>query len=71
MATTAELLLEAKTAYHRLQLGVSMVEVRDSNGESVRYTPANASRLWAYIKLLEAELAGKPAVTSPLRPVWG
>ncbi|TGT90930.1 hypothetical protein EN804_06235 [Mesorhizobium sp. M8A.F.Ca.ET.161.01.1.1] len=71
MATTADLLAEAKTAYHRLQTGTSAVEVRDANGESVRYTPANASRLKAYIRELEQEVAGCTGPTRPLRPVWG
>ncbi|RWF33708.1 gpW family head-tail joining protein [Mesorhizobium sp.] len=71
MATTAELLAEAKSAYHRLQIGESAVEVRDATGESVRYTPANASRLKAYIAELEAENNGCGRVVPPLRPVWG
>ncbi|QPC91439.1 gpW family head-tail joining protein [Mesorhizobium sp. INR15] len=71
MATTADLLIEAKTAYHRLQIGTAAVEVRDSNGESIRYTAANASRLLAYIKSLESEIAGCSPVARPLRPVWG
>ncbi|RVC69777.1 hypothetical protein EN759_06640 [Mesorhizobium sp. M00.F.Ca.ET.038.03.1.1] len=71
MATTADLLTEAKAAYHRLQIGESAVEVRDATGESIRYTPANASRLLAYIRSLEAELAGCTRVVPPLRPVWG
>ncbi len=71
MPTSAELLTEAKTAYHALQLGQSVVEVRDSNGESVRYTPANASRLQTYIATLEAEVAGQATTARlPLRPIW-
>ncbi|PBB41810.1 hypothetical protein CK222_21905 [Mesorhizobium sp. WSM3866] len=71
MATTADLLAEAQTAYHRLQIGESAVEVRDATGESIRYTPANASRLLAYIRSLQAQINGCPAVVPPLRPVWG
>ncbi|UVK46828.1 gpW family protein [Mesorhizobium sp. AR07] len=71
MATTAELLADARAAYHRLQIGEAAAEIRDSNGESIRYTSANASRLWAYIKRLEADLAGTAAVVKPLRPTWG
>ena len=72
MATTADLLTEAKAAYHRLLMGTSAVEIRDSNGESIRYTSANASRLKAYIAELEGELAGTSAAARrPLRPVWG
>lgn len=57
MATIQERLTEAESAFHRLQLGESAVEVRDSDGSSVRYTPANASRLAAYIEDLRAQLA--------------
>lgn len=72
MSTTAELLAEARAAHHQLMVGGLPVEIRDSNGESVRYTAANASRLLAYIKTLEAELAGTAAAArQPLRPVWG
>lgn len=75
MATTAELhayLKEAETAYRDLMLGKGVVEVRDSNGESVRFSMANASRLKAYIAELKAELRG--ASTTPhrvMRPTWG
>ncbi len=71
MATTAELLAEAKAAYHRLMVGVSAVEIRDSSGESIRYSQANASSLLRYIRSLEAALASRPRVVPPLRPVWG
>ncbi|MER9522506.1 gpW family protein [Mesorhizobium sp. M0292] len=71
MATTADLLAEAKAAYHRLQVGGAAVEVRDATGEMIRYSPANASRLKAYIAELEAELRGCAKVVPPLRPVWG
>jgi hypothetical protein len=53
MATTAELLAEAKAAYHRLMLGESVVEVRDQSGESIRYQAATVSRLLAYIRTME------------------
>jgi hypothetical protein len=53
MATTAELLAQAKEAYHRLMLGESVVEVRDQSGESIRYQAATASRLLAYIRTMD------------------
>ena len=74
MATVIELqtyLVEAERALHSLVLGVSAVEVRDSNGESIRYTPANVSRLKAYIADLKAQIGGASSVVAPLRPVWG
>lgn len=57
MATTAQLLDEAKTAYHALMIGVSARVVVDQNGERVEYTAANAIRLQAYITQLENKLA--------------
>ncbi|MGA1831685.1 gpW family head-tail joining protein [Rhizobium wenxiniae] len=75
MASTAQLqayLIEAEEAYRELLLGKAVAEVRDSNGESVRYTQANVSRLRSYIAELKAQLAGK--TTSPhrvMRPTWG
>lgn len=69
--TTEELLREAKIAYHALQTGRGVVEVRDSNGESVRYSPANASRLKDYIDELTRELnGGVMPVVRPMRPMW-
>lgn len=73
MATTAELLAEARAAYHALAIGQSVAESRDSNGELVRYTSANMSRLKSYIAELEAILAteaGTNRPRGPLRPVW-
>lgn len=69
--TTAEKLAAARDAYHRLMTGEQAVEVRDSDGSSVRYTQANASRLRTYIKELEAQLAGSTRPVGPLRPVFG
>lgn len=69
--STADLLAQAKQAYHRLMIGESAVEIRDATGESVRYTQANASRLKAYIVSLESQLNGNGRVVPPLRPVWG
>jgi hypothetical protein len=75
MATTAELqgyLAEAEAAYRDLMIGKSAVEFRDSNGESVRYTTANARLLKAYIADLKVQIAGLDACyRRPLRPVWG
>lgn len=73
MPTAAERLQEARNAYHLLMTGQSAVEIRDSNGESVRFTAANASRLLAYIDELSAEVAGEALQRTrrPLRPIWG
>lgn len=67
----AVLLAEARAAYHNLMTGTSVVEVRDSTGESVRYSVANASRLKIYIDELAASVAGTTrTITKPLRPFW-
>lgn len=49
-------LAEAEAAYHALMVGQSVAELRDSNGELIRYTPANAGRLLAYITSLKQQL---------------
>ena len=69
--TTAELLAEAKAAYHALMTGQSVAEARDSDGQTVRYTQANVTRLKVYIAELEALLSSKPPITGPLRPIFG
>lgn len=64
MASTQQLeswLAEAETAYHALQTGKTVVEFRDSNGETVRYTPANSARLAAYIANLKQQLSVNPS----------
>ena len=72
--TLQERLTEAEAAYHKLQLGEGVAEVRDSNGESLRYTQANAARLRAYIADLKAQIAaetaGKSVQRGPLNPIF-
>jgi hypothetical protein len=55
-ALIIERLKEAENALHQLMIGGQPVEVRDQNGEAVKYTPANASRLRAYIAELKQQL---------------
>lgn len=66
-ATTADQLLEAKAALHALLTGQSVVEVRDSSGDSVRYTMARVADLRAYISELETRLAGETGSTAGAR----
>lgn len=71
---TQNRLKEARSVYHRLQMGEQAVEFRDSDGSSVRYNSSNVSRLKAYIAELEGTLRGCESVRRnklPLRPVWG
>ncbi|MGJ5618499.1 gpW family head-tail joining protein [Sulfitobacter sp. MF3-043] len=58
MASLAEQLTEARTAYHRLQLGELAVEFKDGNGEHVVYNRASLPRLAAYINELERQAMG-------------
>lgn len=63
--TDQERLEQAKTAYHQLVIGAAFVEVRDANGEMVRFKPADATKLKAYILDLERSLG----TTSGPRPM--
>lgn len=49
-------LAEAEDAYHALMTGQSVAELKDQNGEAIRYTPASAPRLLAYITSLKQQL---------------
>lgn len=69
MADLTTQLAEAEAAYHALMLGQSVAELRDSNGELIRYTPANAGRLMAYITSLKAQL-GQSGSFAPGRPFF-
>lgn len=73
MADTAELearLATAETAYHNLMMGMSVAELRDENGEMVRYTPANAGRLAAYIYSLKSQLGLTSGKSTPARVIY-
>lgn len=74
MPTLAERLIEAEQALHMLLLGQSIAEVRDANGESVRYTTGNVGRLRVYISELQALIAAENGVIArrgPMRPIFG
>lgn len=66
--TLQEMLNEARAAYHALMTTGSVLEVRDQNGELVRYSRVDASKLLAYIKSLEFQLTGH--TSRPLRPIF-
>lgn len=58
MATTQQLLDEARTAYHQLMTGRSArVVVDGGSGERIEFTAANKQGLYAYIKQLESALS--------------
>lgn len=66
---TQQMLDEAQAAYHSLMLGESVVEFRDQNGELVRRSRADASKLLNYINYLKKELGIASACTGPMK-VW-
>jgi hypothetical protein len=69
MAVTQQMLTEATEAYHALLTGTAVVEFRDQNGETVKYSRANKNDLKAYIDMLKVELGQTAAPTGPMR-VW-
>lgn len=69
MATLQERLDEAEAAYHDLQIGKSVVELRDSNNETVRYNPASLPKLAAYIESLKNQI-DPTRCGGPMRPLF-
>jgi hypothetical protein len=68
VATPAELLADAKAAYHALVTGKQASVVVDQNGERVEFTRASATTLAAYIAQLET---GSGRVSrGPLNPFF-
>lgn len=55
-AVLIQRLAEAEEAYHQLSMGKSIVELKDSNGETVKYGQASARQLGMYIATLRAQL---------------
>jgi hypothetical protein len=73
MATLNELqtyLAEAQTALHNVLIGKGVAEVRDFNGELVRYSKVDTALLRAYIKELQDQigvLLGNTVITGPMK----
>lgn len=63
--TTEERLAEAEQAYHELVTGQGVAEVRDQNGETIRYARADLPKLNLYIESLKQLLSG----SSPCGPM--
>lgn len=61
-----KLLDDAEMKLHALMTGQSIVEIRDQNGEMVRYSSANSVKLQSYILWLKMQL-GQPVVVAPMR----
>jgi hypothetical protein len=66
VATTQQLLDQAKDARHKLVTGQLARVFMDQNGERVEFVATNIAQLDAYIRQLEAELAGVPRARKPL-----
>lgn len=72
MATVQERLNEAEAAYHDWVTGRAVAEIRDQNGETIRYSKTDASRLLLYINGLRQTLAataGSSGVNPPGGPM--
>lgn len=65
MATVADRLTEAESAYHDLMTGKAVVEVTDQNGEKVVFSRASATKLAQYIQSLKLQL--KSGNRGPMR----
>jgi hypothetical protein len=63
----SEQLVQARTEYHNLIVGLKARVYVDQNGERIEYTAANASRLQAYILDLERQLGSANRHPGPLR----
>lgn len=69
MIITMQMLLDAQQAYHDLMTGAAIVEVRDQNAETIRYSKTNRHDLFAYIEWLKGQLGMTVAPSGPMR-VW-
>ena len=69
MIITMQMLLDAQQAYHDLMTGTAIVEVRDQNAETIRYSKTNKNDLLAYIEWLKGQLGMTVAPSGPMR-VW-
>lgn len=63
---TMQMLNEAQTAYHSLMTGTAVVEVKDQNGESLRYAKADSAKLMAYIEWLSSQLGLNQRGSGPI-----
>jgi len=68
--TLQERLQEAEQAFHDLSIGKAVAELRDSNGETVRYTQASRANLSSYIADLRSQIAGCYDSLRPMRPMF-
>lgn len=71
--TNAQMLAEAKAAYHDLRTGAAVSRWIDQNGESVQYFKSDLVGLKAYIAELEDLVNGDgvPAYRGPIKFTYG
>lgn len=69
MAIPADLLADAEAKYHALMTGRAIVELRDQNGETVRYSQARKGDLKLYVEELRALVNGTGTGSGPMR-IW-
>ena len=65
--TDQQRLDEARDALHALATGQAVAEIRDQNGETIRYAKADISQLRQYIATLEQLVAGNTKPSGPMR----
>ncbi len=61
------LLKEAEAAMHALMTGTQVIEVKDQNGETLRYNQAKKADLAIYIETLKQQLGILTRGTGPMR----
>jgi hypothetical protein len=62
--STAQKLVEAQDALHKLQTGQAVRVFVDQNGERVEFNMTTVARLLAYIASLENQIGGVPSTGS-------
>lgn len=69
MVVTQQMVDDARAAYVAIISGKSVAEVHDANGEIVKYSTANLTKLASYIQFLETQLDVSGPGSGPMR-VW-
>lgn len=58
--TIDQMIASAEVALHKLLTGSQAQEVRNADGRTLRFTPADADKLRSYIAELKSTKAGTP-----------
>lgn len=70
-AAIQKLLDDARLKYHALTVGGSARVIVDQNGERIEFNTTNSTRLLAYIRELELQLAETPRSRGPIKTWLG